>query len=128
MNPRNPGARGAEHRLSELAHNALVTWLKHRHRQWPHTHNRHVLVSWASAAGTGPVSNYYLSWHLLLQGVQLEQIRGDRILQEALATGADPLHLVMTFNLSPETAISYANIARSLLERPIETTEAPPEL
>ncbi|WP_051753549.1 hypothetical protein [Streptosporangium amethystogenes] len=118
---------GLEHRLSELAQSALVTWLEHRRRQWPRTHNRHALVSGASAIGTGPISDYYLSWHLLLQGVQLEQIRGDRILQEALATGADPLHLVTAFNLSPKTAIGYANIARSLLERPIEAAEASPE-
>jgi hypothetical protein len=62
--------------------------------------------------------------HLLLHGVQLEQIRGDRIFKEALAVDADPLHLVAAFNLSSQTAIDYADIAQSLLERPIETAEA----
>ncbi|WP_219420054.1 hypothetical protein [Pseudonocardia nigra] len=80
-----------------------------------------------TATGIEPVSDYYLSWHLLLNGVQLEHIRGDRVLQEALAVRADPLHLVAVFNLSPATAIAYADIARSLLERPIEATATPLE-
>jgi integrase len=54
--------RGHHKKLSELAHRALVDWLRDRHRQWPHTPNRHVLISWKSAAGTEPVSDYYLTW------------------------------------------------------------------
>ena len=113
--------------LSKFVHEALVVWLQHRRRAWPHTPNRHVLVSAVTATGTAPVSDYYLSWHLLLRGVQLEQIRGDRVLHEALAVRADPLHLAAVFNLSSATAITYADIARSLLERPIEATPEPAE-
>lgn len=113
--------------LSEFVHNALTVWLQQRQAQWPRTPNRHVLVSRVSATGTDPVSDYYLSWHLLMRGVQLEQIRGDRVLHEALAVRADPLHLAAVFQLSSSTAIIYADIARSLLERPIEATpESPP--
>lgn len=112
---------GHTHTLSRFVHDALNDWLRHRHSAWPHTPNRHILISRESAAGTQPVSDYYLSWHLLLLGVQLEQIRGDRILQEALAVRADPLHLARTFQLSPQTAIEYADIARNLLERPLDT-------
>ncbi|TQM11002.1 hypothetical protein FB558_3532 [Pseudonocardia kunmingensis] len=118
---------GHSQRLSEFVHHALLAWLQHRRRTWPHTPNRHVLVSTVTATGTAPVSDYYLSWHLLLRGVQLEQVRGDRVLQEALAVRADPLHLAAVFHLSSATAIAYADIARSLLERPIEATPAPPE-
>jgi hypothetical protein len=42
-------------------------------------------------------------------------------LQEALAVRADPLHLAAVFHLSTATAIAYADIARALLERPVET-------
>jgi hypothetical protein len=56
-----------------------------------------VLVSAVTATGTAPISDYYLSWHLLLRGVALEQIRGDRVLQEALVVRADPLHLAAMF-------------------------------
>lgn len=114
-------------RLPEFVRDALVAWLEHRQCTWPHTPNRYVLVSTVTATGTQPVSDYYLSSHLLLQGVQLEQIRGDRILHEALAVEADPLHLAMAFNLSSATAIAYADIARHLLERPIETATASAE-
>ena len=67
-----------------------VAWLEHRRRTWPHTPNRQVLVSTVTVTGTQPVSDCYLSCHLLLHGVQLEQIRGDRILHEALAVQAGP--------------------------------------
>jgi hypothetical protein len=71
-----------------------------------------------TALGSEPVSHYYLKKHLLLRGVHLERIRGDRVLQEALATGADALHLALTFNLHHSTAIGYANIARRILDAP----------
>lgn len=110
--------------LSDFVHRALVTWLQHRRRTWPHTPNRHVLISRVTATGTEPVSDYYLSWHLLLRGIQLEQIRDDCVLHEALAVRADPLHLAAVFNLSTTTAIAYADIARDLLQRPIEAITA----
>ena len=125
-----PGRRvtlgGYAQPMSEFVHQALVTWLRHRQSTWPHTRNRHVLISEFTASGDGPVSDYYLTWHLLMHGVQLEQIRCDRVLQEALAVRADPLHLAAVFHLSSSTAITYADIARSLLERPIEATPEPP--
>jgi integrase len=108
--------------LSEFVHGALVDWLRHRQRTWPHTPNRHVLISMVTATGTAPITDFYLSWHLLLRGVQLEQIRGDRVLHEALAVRADPLHLAAVFHLSSSTAIAYADIARALLERPVEAS------
>lgn len=114
---------GHPQRLGEFVHGALVDWLQHRQRTWPHTPNRHVLISMVTATGTAPITDFYLSWHLLLRGVQLEQIRGDRVLHEALAVRADPLHLAAVFHLSSSTAIAYADIAHALLERPIE---APP--
>jgi hypothetical protein len=64
--------------------------------------------------GTGPINDYYLTWHLAMHGVQLEHIRGDRVLQEALAVNADPLHLATAFGLSSQTAIDYSDIARAL--------------
>ncbi|GAA4561144.1 hypothetical protein GCM10023175_72500 [Pseudonocardia xishanensis] len=106
--------------LPDLPHRLLVEWLTHRRRLWPHTPNRHVLVSRATAGGTEPVSDHYLSWHLAMQHIPLERLRADRVLHEALAVTADPLHLASAFNLSTQTAIDYAEIARNLSERPIE--------
>lgn len=105
-----PGRRitlgGHAQPMSEFVHQALLTWLRYRQVTWPHTQNRHVLISEFTTTGASPVSDYYLSWHLLMHGVQLEQIRCDRVLQEALAVQADPLHLAAVFHLSSSTAIT----------------------
>ena len=92
----------------------MLAWLGYRRASWPNTANRHVLISRISALGTGPVSADYLDKHQL-RGVSLEHIRRDRILQEALATGADPLHLALVFNIDHTNAMAYANAARNLL-------------
>ena len=80
---------GHRQRLDELTCDALLAWLGYRRATWPGTANRHVLVSRVSALGLRPVSPDYLDKHQL-HGISLEHIRRDRILQEALATGADP--------------------------------------
>jgi hypothetical protein len=54
------------------------------------------------------------------RGVCLEHIRRDRILQEALATGADPLHLALVFNIDHTNAMAYAHAACNLLGSPAE--------
>jgi integrase len=110
---------GHRQRLGELTHNALVAWLGYRRATWPNTANRHVLISRVSALGTGPVSADYLGKHQL-RGMSLDHIRRDRILQEALATGADPLHLSLVFNIDHTNAMTYANAARNLLSSPAE--------
>lgn len=105
--------------LGDLTHTILRAWLEHRHATWPGTANRHLLISRVSALGTEPVAADYLDKHLLL-GAPLERIRRDRILQEALATGADPLHLTLVFNIDHTTAKSYADAARKLLNTPAD--------
>ncbi|MDT7681190.1 MAG: hypothetical protein QOG57_1500 [Pseudonocardiales bacterium] len=111
---------GHRQRLGELTHQALLAWLERRRASWPHTPNRHVLITPRTALGVGPVSTSYLSTHLLRRGVHLEQIRGDRVLHEALSSGADPLHLALVFNLSHTAASRYAIIAQNLLDDRLE--------
>lgn len=113
---------GHAQRLGELTHLALLGWLEQRRTSWPHTPNRHVLITQRTALGIGPVSTNYLKRHLLRRGVCLEHIRGDRILHEALSVKADPLHLALVFNLSHTTASRYAAIAHSLLDDQLEQT------
>jgi site-specific recombinase XerD len=116
-----PGRRitlaGHRQRLGDLTDNALRTWLGYRRATWPNTANRHVLLSRISALGTGPVSADYLDKHQP-PGITLEHIRRHRILHEALATGADPLHLALVFNIDHTNAMAYANAARNLLSSP----------
>ncbi|HET7245335.1 MAG TPA: hypothetical protein VFJ07_10930 [Streptosporangiaceae bacterium] len=109
--------------LGQLTRTALLAWLGHRHATWPHTANRHVLVTRISALGTGPVSADYLDKHQL-RGISLDHIRRDRILHEALATGADPLHLSLIFKVGHTNAMAYANAARNLLT---SHAEQPPQ-
>lgn len=111
---------GHAERLGELTHQTLPAWLAQRRVTWPKTPYRHILINAKTALGTGPVSAEHLKRHLLHQGVCLERIRGDRVLHEALAVGADPLHLALVFNLSHTTASRYATIAQSLLGDQIE--------
>ncbi|WP_180985998.1 hypothetical protein [Streptomyces sp. CB02959] len=49
----------------------------------------------------------------------LDRIHADRVLGEAIATRADPLHLTVLFDLSPATATKYAQLARPLLHYPV---------
>jgi len=117
----NPRITLAGHRqpLGDLTRNALLAWLEYRRATWPDTANRHVVVSRISALGTRPVSADYLDKHQP-HGISFERIRRDRILQEALATGADPVHLALVFNIDHTNAMAYANAARSLLSSPAE--------
>jgi hypothetical protein len=39
---------------------------------------------------------------------------------KALATGADPLHLALVFNIDHTNAMAYANAARNLVSSPAE--------
>jgi integrase len=100
--------------LDELTHRILLDWLDHRRRQWPHTANRHLLISKESALHHGPVS---APWILNLRGqpATLERLRIDRQLEEALASGGDPLHVASVFGVSQTTAIRYALNALKLI-------------
>ncbi len=113
---------GHPQRLGDMTDRTLRTWLDHRRTIWPHTPNRHVLISKATALGIKPVSQGYFTWHLRDHGIQPERIRGDRILHEALAVGPDPLHLSLVFNLSHSAASRYAGIAEALLDDPDHRT------
>ena len=55
----------------------------------------------------------------------LERLRVDRQLEEALTSGADPLHLAAVFGIDDTTAIKYATIARQLLETAADSTTPP---
>ncbi len=111
---------GHDRPLDELTHASLLTWLDHR-ENWPHTANPHLLISQRTTVGLGPVSHPWLTRTLKGLPVTLEQLRIDRQLEEALTSGADPLHLASVFALSPSTAIRYATNAAQLLPGPDRT-------
>ena len=110
--------------LDELTHRLLGEWLDFRRRRWPYTANRHLLISRESAIKLGPVSAPWVG--RIVQGLPatIERLRIDRQLGEAIASGADPLHVAIVFGISDSAAVRYAENARQLLERPHETHAA----
>ncbi|MFJ1845991.1 hypothetical protein [Streptomyces sp. NPDC088146] len=107
--------------MDELTLHVAREWLDHRRRRWPDTANPHLLINKFTALGTGPVSAVSMTAPLRGQAATLEQLRVDRQLEEALSHGPDALHLAEVFGLDEKTAIRYANSARALLERPVES-------
>jgi len=106
---------GVERPLDDLTHRLLLQYLKHRRAHWPNTANAHLFVSRESALRYGPVSQ---TWVINLRGMPgtIEGLRIDRLLEEALASQGDPLHLLELFGISDGTAIRWANNALKLLE------------
>jgi hypothetical protein len=111
---------GVTQPIASLTHHALRAWLEFRRRTWPHTPNRHLLISRGNSHGVGPVGRNYLTERLLPPGVEIDRIRRDRVLHEALSVGPDPLHLSLVFNLAQTTAGRYATFARALLDDQLE--------
>lgn len=113
-----PGRRitigGVERPLDELTHKVLLAWLEHRRERYPGTANPHVLVSKQSALGLGTVSQTFIL-DLRPTDTDLEQLRIDRRLEEAINSGGDPTHLLAVFGGSEAAAIRFATNARLLL-------------
>jgi site-specific recombinase XerD len=106
---------GRRQRLGDLSYRALRRWLRHRRATWPHTNNPHVLISDKTAHGTSPISQQFVTLRMNHTGCTVDRIRKDRILHEALAGGADPLHLSLLFGISHSTAARYSAVAEHLL-------------
>jgi hypothetical protein len=106
--------------LDDLTSRLLRAWLKARRARWPGTANPHLLINAQTALGTQPVSRTWVNTTLRGHAATIEALRVDRQLEEALATGADPLHLAATFGIDPGTAVRYASSARQLLQTAAE--------
>ena len=106
--------------LDDLTAHLLRTWLEARHARWPRTANPHLLINAQTALSTGPASRTWACSALRGHAATIEALRVDRQLEEAIATGADPLHLAATFGLDPGTAVRYASSARQLLQTTAE--------
>jgi integrase len=110
---------GRQRPLDDLTHQLVLEYLEHRRANWPSTANGHLFVSRESAMRHGPVSH---AWVLNLRGLAgtIERLRIDRLLEEAIASAGDPLHLAEVFGISDTTAIRYATSAIKLLESAAE--------
>jgi integrase len=79
------------------------------------TSNPHLLVTRRSAHGTEPVSSYWLLKQLRGLPVTTQRMREDRVIEEGVATRADPLHIAAVFGVSVGTALRYATAASDTL-------------
>lgn len=92
--------------LDEVTVSLLDLWLRERYRRWPATRNPHLLISQQTAAETGPVHAFHLWQKFKPLGINLIQLRRDRIFDEARVT-VDPLHVMRVFDITADTALTY---------------------
>lgn len=109
--------------LDELTHHTLAEWLDYRRTRWPNTANPHLLITQKSAVGRGPVGKLWATEATRNLPANLERLRVDRQLEEALTHGPDPLHLALVFGIDEKTAIRYAASAQQLLESTLVETD-----
>lgn len=109
--------------LDDYTRQAALDYLAHRHRRWPTTMNPYLLVNGNSAHTGQPVTKAWL--HVLFKrlAVTPRQLRDDRVLDEAIHSGGDPMHLVAVFNIGPLAGRRYAN---ALAERTTPDNQAAP--
>lgn len=69
---------------------------------------QHQLISRNTATTTTPVGTFWLDKLVRPLPVGLDRLRQDRILEEALANGANRLHLAHVFSLGAKTSMRYA--------------------
>jgi hypothetical protein len=112
---------GRSHPLDELTRKALLHWLNYRRATWPTTPNPHLLINSRTAVTTTPVGNSWITDGFRGLDANLERLRMDRHLEEAITHRADPLHLAVVFGIAEKTALRYANSARQLLSEEPKT-------
>lgn len=85
----------------------------------------YLLVSRNTATRTRPVSAYRLEKLFADVPATASRLREDRILEEAAADGADPLHLAHVFALCAKASLRYTSAATApLAEDSIESGSA----
>lgn len=106
----DPG--GLDRPLDEFTATAIRGYLDFRGTRWPATTSPYLLVTRKTAHTGDPVSRFWMDRLFRDLPVTAEQLRDDRIVEEALAGRADPLHLAAVFGFGPRTGLRYAAAAR----------------
>ena len=115
-----PGRRldpgGLDRPLDEFTATAIRGYLAFRNQRWPATTSPYLLVTRKTAHTGEPVSRFWMNRLFRGLPVTAEQLRDDRIVEEALAGRADPLHLAAVFGFGPRTGLRYAQAASHTAE------------
>ena len=111
-----PGRRldpgGLDRPLDEVTATAITSYLGFRSQRWPSTTNPYLLITRKTAHTGEPASRFWMSRLFRSLPVTAAQLRDDRIVEEALAGRADPLHLAAVFGFGARTGLRYAQAAR----------------
>ena len=94
----------AHHRSSDAS---LLRRLQARHARWPATANPHLLINLNTAGGLEPVGRGFIHAAVHELGITAQDLRADRLHDEARASGGDPLRLAHLFGISDAAAIRY---------------------
>ena len=86
-------AGGRVRPLDRLTAGQLRTWLQARHARWPATANPHLLINLSTAGGLEPVGRGFIHAAAYGLGITAQDLRADRLHDEAQASGGDPLRL-----------------------------------
>lgn len=106
----DPG--GLDRPLDEFTATAIRGYLDFRGKRWPATTSPYLLVTRKTAHTGEPVSRSWMTSLFRGLPVTAEQLRDDRIVEEARSGRADPLHLAAVFGFAPRTGLRYAQAAR----------------
>lgn len=108
-----PGRRldpeGLNRPLDDYTSVAISDYVAYRHDRCPNSTNPHLLISRNTATTTTAVGTFWMNRLVKDLPVGVERLRQDRILEEALANGADPLHLAHVFSLSAKASLRYTS-------------------
>jgi integrase len=99
--------RGRARPLDQLTAGHAGAWLRARRARWPATANPYLLINRSTAGGIKPVGRSYIQATVRRAGLTAQDLRADRLLGEAHASGGDPLQLTHLFGISDPTAIRY---------------------
>jgi len=111
-------AGGRVRPLDRLTTGQLRAWLAARHARWPATANPHLLINRSTAGGLNPVNRGYVQAAVRGLGITAQDLRADRLHDEAQASGGDPLRLTHLFGISDPAAIRYCAGLEATLPSP----------
>ncbi|MGW4914549.1 hypothetical protein [Streptomyces sp. NPDC004270] len=109
--------------LDEYTAEAITDYVAYRRRRRPNSTNPHLLISRNTATTTAAVGTFWMDKLVKKLPASVDRLRQDRILEQALANGADPLHLAHVFSLGAKTSLRCTStVAISAAEQDSRTS------
>ncbi|HEX2822281.1 MAG TPA: hypothetical protein VHO07_19235, partial [Streptosporangiaceae bacterium] len=97
--------------LDTYTRKAAAAYLAYRRQRWPATTSPYLLVSSQTAHTGQPVTSGWLHNLFRPLPVTMQQLRQDRLLEEAAHCHGDPMHLAAMFGISPQASLRYTRAA-----------------